>query len=134
MARWYRIVLGGGTTFDATNNPTALQVEMDIAVSPTNAPNIGQGAWCRVWGIPLQMVLTANQFTNQQIQVYAGMQRGMPLSNPNQQGLLVQGIVLPALGNWTGVNMYIDFYITPGTPGNQTEAYPVDSGSAICSV
>jgi hypothetical protein len=120
MARWYKIVLGGGTTFDATNNPTALQVEMDIAVSPTNAPNIGQGAWCRVWGIPLQTVLTANQFTDQTISVFGGMQRGLPLSNPNEQGLLVQGIVLPALGNWTGVNMYIDFYITPGTTGNAT--------------
>jgi hypothetical protein len=119
MARWYRIIVGG-TTFDATNNPTALQVEMDISVSPTNAPNIGQGAWCRVWGIPLQTVLTANQFTGQQIKVYGGMQRGLPLSNPNEQGLLVQGTVLPCLGNWTGVNMYLDFFIKLGTLGNQT--------------
>jgi hypothetical protein len=76
MARWYKIVLGGGTTFDATNNPAALQVELDIAVSPNAAPNVGQGAWCRVWGIPLQTVLTANQFTNQTIQVYGGCSRG----------------------------------------------------------
>jgi len=48
------------------------------------------------------------------------MQQGMPLSNPNEQGLLVQGIVRPALGNWTGTNMYVDFYITPGTLGNPT--------------
>jgi len=100
-------------------DPNALQVELDIAVSPDAAPNVGQGAWCRVWGIPLQTVLTAN-LTNQTIQVYRGMQQGMPLSNPNEQGLLVQGIVRPALGNWTGTNMYVDFYITPGTLGNPT--------------
>ena len=104
----------------SSDYPNALQVELDIAVSPTAAPNVGQGAWCRVWGIPLQTVLTANQFTDQQIQVFGGMSAGLPLANPNQQGLLVQGTVLPALGNWTGVNMYIDFYITPGTLGNPT--------------
>jgi hypothetical protein len=119
MARWYRIIVGS-QTFDATNNPTALQVEMDISVGQYAVPQSGQAAWCRVWGIPLQTVLTANQFTNQQIQVYGGMQQGLPLSNPNEQGLLVQGVVRPALGNWTGVNMYIDFYITAGTLGNQT--------------
>jgi hypothetical protein len=119
MARWYRILVGG-TTFDATNNPTALQVEMDITVSPFSAPQSGQAAWCRVWGIPLQTVLTANQFTDQTISVFGGMQRGLPLSNPNEQGLLVQGVVLPALGNWTGVNMYVDFYIANGATGNAT--------------
>src|ERR1700677_225610 len=119
MARWYKIIVGG-TTSAATGDPNALQVELDIAVSPTAAPNVGQGAWCRVWGIPLQTVLTANQFTNQQIQVFGGMSAGLPLANPNEQGLLVQGVVLPALGNWTGTNMYVDFYITPGTLGNST--------------
>jgi hypothetical protein len=119
MGRWYKIIVGG-TTFAATGDPNALQVELDIAVSPTAAPNVGQGAWCRVWGIPLQTVLTANQFTDQQIQVFGGMSAGLPLANPNQQGLLVQGTVLPALGNWTGTNMYVDFYITPGTLGNST--------------
>src|ERR1700677_3726912 len=65
MARWYKIIVGG-TTFDATNNPNALQVELDITVAQFAVPHPGQAAWCRVWGIPLQTVLTANQFTNQQ--------------------------------------------------------------------
>jgi hypothetical protein len=119
MARWYKIMVGG-TTFDATGDPNALQVELDITVAQFAVPHPGQAAWCRVWGIPLQTVLTANQFTNQQIQVFGGMSAGLPLANPNEQGLLVQGVVLPALGNWTGTNMYVDFYITPGTLGNPT--------------
>jgi hypothetical protein len=119
LARWYKIIVGG-TTFDATNNPNALQVELDITVAQFAVPHPGQAAWCRVWGIPLQTVLTANQFTNKQIQVYGGMSAGLPLANPNEQGLLVQGTVLPALGNWTGVNMYVDFYMVPGTLGNPT--------------
>src|SRR3984885_5634436 len=69
MARWYKIIVGG-TTFDATTNPNALQVELDITVAQFAVPHPGQAAWCRVWGIPLQTVLTANQFTNKQIQVY----------------------------------------------------------------
>jgi hypothetical protein len=117
--RFYKIVVGS-QTFDATNDPNALNVECDIAVTYHNAPANGNSSFVRVWGIPLQTILTANRFNNQPIQVFGGMQQGLPLANPNQQGLLVQGIVFPALGNWVGTDMTIDFYIKVDSKGSPT--------------
>ena len=105
--RWYKISVGG-TTWDATNNPNAQDIELDIPVGPMHVP--GGNAFARVWGIPLQQLLTANTFNNQTIQVYGGMQQGLPLANPNQQGLLAQGSVFPCVGNWVGTDMTLDFF------------------------
>jgi hypothetical protein len=115
MARWYKLVTPG-QTFDATGDPFALNVEMDITVGPQHGAV--SGSFCRVWGIPLQTILTANQFNNQQIQVYGGMQQGLPLSNPAQQGLLVQGTIFPCVGNWVNTDMTLDFYLAPPTGGS----------------
>jgi hypothetical protein len=120
--RWYKIIVGGngGQTWDATGDPNALNIECDIAVTYHNAPANGNSSFVRVWGISLQTILTANRFNNQPIQVFGGMQQGLPLANPNQQGLLVQGIVFPALGNWVGTDMTIDFYIKVDSKGSPT--------------
>lgn len=113
--RWYKVVCGDDV-WDATGDPNALNAEMDIPVAPQDAP--GGNAWVRLHGIPLKMLLRANQFNNKTIQVYGGMQKGLPLANPNQAGLLAQGKVFPALGNWVDTEMTLDFYfpIPVGAP------------------
>ena len=113
--RWYKIE-AAGLTFDATGDPNALNVEMDIPVAPEHIPKAG--AFCRVWGIPLQMLLNAKSYNNQAIKVYGGMQKGLPLANPGQQGLLTEGKIFPALGNWVGTDMTLDFYIAAGKGEN----------------
>jgi hypothetical protein len=120
--RWYKIVVGGsgGQTWDATGDSNALNIELDIAVTYHNAPANGNSSFVRVWGIPLQTLLNARQFNNSPISIYGGMQQGLPLANPNQRGLLVQGIVYPALGNWRGTDMTLDFYIKVGAEGDPT--------------
>lgn len=112
MSRWYQIVTDS-ETWDATGDPYALNVEFDIPVSESNTPR--SGCFARVWGIPLQTLLNARNFNNQNIKIYGGMQQGLPLANPGQQGLLVQGKVFPALGNWVGTDMTLDFNVAPGT-------------------
>jgi hypothetical protein len=114
MARWYKIVTPL-QTFDATGDPFALNVEMDVTVAAQHSAV--SGSFVRVWGTPLQTILTANQFNNQQIQVYGGMQQGLPLSNPAQEGLLVQGTIFPCVGNWVNTDMTLDFYLAPPTGG-----------------
>jgi hypothetical protein len=111
--RWYKIVTSS-ETWDATGDPYALNVEFDIPVAPKANPT-PSGAFVRIWGIPLQTLLNARQFNMQPIQVYGGMQQGLPLADPSQQGLLVQGMVFPALGNWVGTDMTLDFNIATGT-------------------
>jgi len=120
--RFYRIVTPN-QTFDATGDPNALNCELDIPIGYEHLPK--SGAFCRLWGIPLQTLLNAKSFNQQTIQVFGGMQKGLPLANPAQQGLLVQGSVFPALGNWVGTDMTLDFYITaplgegnPAKPAN----------------
>lgn len=100
----------------------ALDLEMDISVSAFALPGEG-GAWLQLKGISLQEIAQANNLgpvlSNGQIsaahtiQVYGGMQRGLPLANPAQSGLLVQGQIIQCFGNWVGVDMTLDFFIVP---------------------
>ncbi len=48
------------------------------------------------------------------IQVYGGMQKGLPLANPAQAGLLVQGMVQQCWGNWINTNQTLDMVIVAG--------------------
>jgi len=114
--RWYKITCGG-QTWDATDDPNALNVEIDIPVSVVNGPD-ASGGFVRVWGIPLSLILNAKSFNQQQVQVFGGMQKGLPLANPAEQGMLVQGNAFPVLGNWINTDMTLDIYIR-GPFGNQ---------------
>ena len=130
--RWYKITCGS-QTWDATNDPNALNVEMDIPVSAVGGPD-ASGAFVRVWGIPLSLILSAKTYNNQQVTVSGGMQKGLPLANPAQQGVLVQGNAFPVVGNWVGTDMTLDFYIkgpfgvqTPTKAANVIHNWPKNS-------
>jgi hypothetical protein len=114
--RWYKIITPGAT-WDATNDSSALNVELDLTVGALHAPANGNSSFVRVWGISRQTILSANKFNNLPITVFGGMQQGLPLANPRQQGLLVQGIIFPCLGNWVETDMTLDFFIRIGTAG-----------------
>lgn len=93
-----------------TLDPGALNVELDIPVAPFGAPG-GQGdggAFVRLWGIPLNWIGQATNLNGLRCQVYAGMSKGLPLANPAQQGLLVDGIIFQAFANWVGTDMTLD--------------------------
>jgi hypothetical protein len=45
------------------------------------------------------------------IAFYGGMQKGLPLANPKQAGLLAQGTIYPAYANWQGTAMTLDMQI-----------------------
>ncbi len=114
--RWYKVT-AGDQTWDATSDPNALNVELDISQYAYHTTN--NKSYLRVWGIPLSMILSAKQFNQKSIKVSAGMQKGLPLANPNQQGLLAQGTVFPCVGNWVNTDMTLDFYFAPAV-GNTT--------------
>lgn len=77
--------------------------------TPQGAGNI------RVWGISLQEIAQANNLKNKNIKVYGGMQKGLPLANPQQSGLLAQGYIQQAFGNWIGTDMTLDIVVLPGS-------------------
>lgn len=113
--RFYEIQIGGTTPAvysthpGGTYDPNALTVEFDIPVAAFATP-LG-GAYVRVWGVSLETIGQAADFNGADIKFYGGMKKGFPLANPAQSGLLVQGAVWQAFGNWVGTNMSLDLVI-----------------------
>jgi len=101
------------SSLDATGAfiPGALQIEMDLPVYAMAAP--AGTAYLKIWGISLQDIAQAQDYKGLMIQIYAGMSKGLPLANPDQSGLVTQGMVQQSFGNWQGVNMTLDFVIQP---------------------
>jgi hypothetical protein len=117
MSRYYRIEIDGGPTYtsfaNGVTNPAALQVELDIPVAPFDSP-AAAGAFVKVWGIPLSDISQAKNLSRKNIKVYGGFQKGLPLANPAQSGLLVRGYIFQSFGNWIGIDQSLDLIIAAG--------------------
>jgi hypothetical protein len=102
-------------------NPAALLVEFDF-FSYANA-GLGQdGATITIHGVGLQNITQAQQFVGRNVQVTAGMSGGLPLENPQQAGLILNGPIFQSWANWVGTEMDLNFLVfgsafTPSTPG-----------------
>lgn len=116
--RYYDIIVSNadGTEFarytSRLNNkpiPNALQVEFDIPVTVMAAP-IG-AASIKIWGVSLQTIGQSSDFNGKLIKVFAGMQAGLPLANPAQSGLVLQGVIWQAFGNWIDTNQWLEFEV-----------------------
>lgn len=114
IVREYTSFVGGQTIAGALN------VELDVPVVSASLP-MG-GGLVRVWGIPLADIGQANNLRNMNIQVFAGMQAGLPLANPAQAGLIAQGYIQQAFGNWIYLDQTLDIVIQPGTAPTGTPA------------
>ena len=101
---------------NGTNDPGALNVEMDVLVAPFAQP-FGD-SYVRVWGIDLQTIGQASDLNFKNITVYGGMAKGLPLANPKQAGILFQGAIRQAFGNWQGTSQTLDLLVgaTGGDP------------------
>jgi hypothetical protein len=109
-------LLGGATYTSFVNGqtlPGAWDVELDLPV--IDAATSQGFSTVRVWGISLAEIGQARDLIGKNIAVYGGMQKGLPLANPAQSGLLVSGNVFQAFGNWIGLDQTLDFVITPGS-------------------
>jgi len=110
----------GGATFTSTvtingqtvNNPGALNIEFDLAVYPWHTAQ--GGSVIRVWGVGLKMIGQASNLNGKNFALSAGMMKGLPLANPAQAGLIVQGQIYQAFGNWQGTQQSLDLIGNPG--------------------
>jgi hypothetical protein len=98
--------------------PGAQNVELNVPTT-TFAEPVG-AAYVRVWGVSLEEIGQANDLRGKSIEVYAGMQKGLPLAKPEQSGLILQGTINQAFGNWIGTDMTLDMIVVAGT-GSQEE-------------
>ena len=108
-------------TVTGTTNPAALLLEMDIPLY-TMAQPMGAG-FLRFWGIGIKMISQASNFNGMNIQLFGGMAAGLPLANPKQAGLILQGTIQQAFGNWQGTEQSLDLIVNVTTG---TNAAPVN--------
>lgn len=128
MSRYHRLTVTPVSTSGKTSSPitwtnkvgdkavlNAQRIEFDLSVT-TGATPAG-GAWVRVWGPTREQINQASDFNGAAIELYGGMQNGLPLATQSvqagQQGLLIAGTVFQAFANWQGVIQTLDFVITP---------------------
>lgn len=130
---------------DGTPNPGALNVEIDAPVTTFATPGgdtggggNDSGAAVRVWGVSLTDLSSATDLYNNLITVKAGFTSGLPLEQPTQAGLILQGRINQPYGNWIGVNLTLDMIVTagagsPSAPKNLVLNWPagMDLGTAI---
>ena len=118
MGRWYDISIGSGSNKVSYTAPEgdangALNVELDITVMANDVAN--SGAYCRIWGIPLQQLGPNYNLLNQPVSISGGMSAGLPLAKPSQRGLLASGIVFQCFGNAIGLDRTLDVIFNPGS-------------------
>lgn len=99
-------------------DPGALNVEMDIPIYNFDTP-LGS-SYVRVMGISLREIGQSSDYNDKLIEVYGGMDKGLPLANPNQSGLLAKGKIFQAFGNWIGTDQTLEFvfYADTGSASN----------------
>jgi hypothetical protein len=98
--------------------PGAMNVEIDAYISAFATPTAD--TFVRIWGVSIEEIGQANDLRGKNIQVFGGMQKGLPLANPQQAGLLFEGFILRAYGNWIGTDQTLDLNVQAGTSPNGT--------------
>src|SRR6185437_8878458 len=69
-------------------------------------------------GVGLKALGQASNLAGFNFVMRAGMSPGLPLANPAQAGIIIQGKVFQAWGNWQGTNQTLDIIVNPGAPQN----------------
>jgi hypothetical protein len=117
--RYYLVRIAGQTFVTSLGSngqvdPGAQQVEFDIITGAFGNPGGDAAPFLKISGVPISQIGQSKKFVGLPIQIYGGMSKGLPLANPAQQGLLVQGNIGESWENWIGTNMDLNFLIIPG--------------------
>jgi hypothetical protein len=94
----------------------ALNIEFDLPVVTADIP-AGNG-YLKIWGIDLSTLNLASTLNSKNITISAGMRAGLPLANeqvaasPMRSGILFQGTIFQAFGNWQGTEQSLDLIVT----------------------
>lgn len=100
---------GNGTI----NNPAALGLELDMPVAPYATPQGLQSI--RLWGIGIRQIAQSSQLAGAAFTLSAGMKPGLPLATAAAPyaGVIAQGQVFQAFGNWQGTEQTLDLVVQP---------------------
>jgi len=104
------------TALTGFDNGAALKVELDVFQNWFHQSS--QNGFVRIYGVSFADL---NQATNLNpigtsfcgIQIEVGMSKGLPYANPSQAGLIINGSILQAFGNWQGTEVSLDLVVGP---------------------
>jgi hypothetical protein len=102
------------------NDPGALRCQMYL--EQDTAHTASSNSFIRFWGIPLAQISQASNLAGKGIEVDGGMWPGLPLATSQSayKGMLVQGTIYAAFGNWQGTDMTLDILFTGGKATSQS--------------
>jgi hypothetical protein len=69
------------------------------------------GSFVTIHGVSIPEISRQLDLNGMNIVVKAGMQKGLPLAKPDQNGVLATGRIWQALGNWEGVDKHLTLMI-----------------------
>ena len=114
-------------------NPGALNVEFEIPFGNLTDPS-SNSSWLRIWGLGLQDIGNAADLNGLSVSISAGMSSGLPLANPAQAGLLMQGTIFQAYGNWINTDQTVDInFFPPATPVQPASSSPTSTPQSTAS-
>jgi hypothetical protein len=118
---------------NGVNDPGALQVEFDFFTG-TGAV-LADTSTITIYGVALSDLQQAANYSGMQIIIRGGMQAGLPLANPAQNGIILQGLVQQGFGNWRGTDERLDLLVngsiwTNNNPGNFSLNWPKNTSLA----
>lgn len=79
-------------------DPCALNVLFDMPILAYDTPVGGQTI--QIEGVPLSLISQSEDLVDWEVVIKGGMQKGLPLANPSQAGVLTKGTVFQSWGNW----------------------------------
>jgi len=93
----------------------ALQVDLDLFQGWYHQPT--QNGYIKISGVnfaDLQQAFNLNPFGTNYcgIKVYVGMSKGLPYATPKQAGLVIDGSIFQAFGNWQGNQTSLDLIVS----------------------
>lgn len=98
---------------NGSNDPGALNIELDLSVAGFAEPLGPAATFLRIWGPSVKQIGQQNDLNGKEIAIYGGMSRGLPLATIQQPqaGLLATGTIFQAFANWVGVDMTLDMVL-----------------------
>lgn len=114
------------------NNPGALNIEFDIltyAAAQATEGGASGASTITIEGVALADLQQTLNFFGMSVQLKGGMTKGLPLANPAQAGLILQGTIYQCYGNWVGQEQSLTLVVYPATftyghPGNFVLNWP----------
>ncbi|ECC3814922.1 hypothetical protein O4O00_16580 [Citrobacter sedlakii] len=124
--RYYRLEIintrTGKPPVDGNGNPIGpfdttrmlgcgLHVEFDFEV--TGLDVVRTGTMLTIYGLPIDMLKQSVNLQGCLVRMKAGFVKGLPLTNPVQQGEIIYGEIYLAYANWIGTNQTLNLVINP---------------------